>query len=111
MGLADLLQCAAARFDSAPVVVDDGFVGGGYGIPTTASREAVEITARSEALFVDHTYTAKAMAGLIARARAGAFEQDVDGALLAYRGAGGALRIKGKGKRDKGKGKRTRQDD
>lgn len=73
-GLADLLHCASARFDSAPVVVDDGFVGGGYGIPTTASRKAVEITARSEALFVDHTYTAKAMAGLIARARAGAFD-------------------------------------
>jgi len=73
-GLADLLRCDAARFDSASVVVDDGFVGGGYGVPTAASREAVDITARSEAIFLDHTYTAKAMAGLIARARTGAFD-------------------------------------
>jgi len=32
--------------------------------------------ATTEALFVDHTYTAKAMAGLIARARDGRFTGD-----------------------------------
>jgi D-cysteine desulfhydrase len=73
-GLADLLRCGSSRFDSVPVIVDDRFVGGGYGVPTTGSREAVDITARSEAVFLDHTYTAKAMAGLIARARAGTFD-------------------------------------
>ena len=31
---------------------------------------------RTEALFLDHTYTAKAMAGLIARCRAGQFDPD-----------------------------------
>ena len=50
--------------------VDDRFVGEGYGIPTTASREAIELTARTEAIFLDPTYTAKAMAGLIAYIRA-----------------------------------------
>ena len=68
-GLGDLLGCGAERFASAAVVVDDAFVGDGYGIPTAASREAIEITARSEAIFLDPTYTSKAMAGLIARAR------------------------------------------
>jgi 1-aminocyclopropane-1-carboxylate deaminase/D-cysteine desulfhydrase-like pyridoxal-dependent ACC family enzyme len=69
VGLGSLLGCGADRFTSAAVTVDDGFVGDGYGIPTRASREAIEITARTEAIFLDPTYTAKAMAGLIARAR------------------------------------------
>src|SRR5262249_41086295 len=52
-----------------PIVVDDSFVGDGYGIPTAASREAIELTARTEAIFLDPTYTAKAMAALIAYVR------------------------------------------
>ena len=74
-GLATLLDCGADRFSSVPVVVDDGFIGEGYGIPTMASREAVDLAARTEAIFVDHTYTAKALAGLIARVRSGLFDQ------------------------------------
>jgi 1-aminocyclopropane-1-carboxylate deaminase/D-cysteine desulfhydrase-like pyridoxal-dependent ACC family enzyme len=58
--------------------VDDGFVGDGYGIPTAASREAQETAARTEALFVDHTYTAKALAGLVAYARDGRIPADAD---------------------------------
>jgi 1-aminocyclopropane-1-carboxylate deaminase/D-cysteine desulfhydrase-like pyridoxal-dependent ACC family enzyme len=46
--------------------VDDSFVGEGYGIATTASREAIETAARCEAIFLDPTYTAKAMAAVIA---------------------------------------------
>jgi len=53
------------------IIVDDTMVGEGYGIPTNASREAQELFAQSEALFVDHTYTAKAAAALIARVRDG----------------------------------------
>lgn len=51
------------------VEVDDGFVGDGYGIATDASREAIDLVARTEALFLDPVYTAKAMAGLIAYVR------------------------------------------
>src|SRR5206468_3150827 len=51
-------------------------VGEGYGIPTPASREALELAARTEALFLDSTYTAKAMAGLMAHVRAGRFRSD-----------------------------------
>jgi 1-aminocyclopropane-1-carboxylate deaminase/D-cysteine desulfhydrase-like pyridoxal-dependent ACC family enzyme len=64
-----------ASFDGE-IVVDDTMVGEGYGIPTGASREAQELLARSEALFVDHTYTAKAAAALIAYARDGRFSSD-----------------------------------
>jgi len=60
----------AAR-TGAPVDVDDRFIGEGYGIPTRDSRQAQELAARTEALFLDPTYTAKAMAGLIGRCREG----------------------------------------
>ena len=58
------------------IIVDDTMVGEGYGIPTNASREAQQLLAQSEALFVDHTYTAKAAAALIAYVRDGRFSSD-----------------------------------
>ncbi len=62
---------ALAGSDAPPrrAEVSDSFVGEGYGIPTEASREAQILLARSEALIVDHTYTAKALAGLITLVR------------------------------------------
>ena len=61
---------------NVPVTVDDNFIGDGYGIATPASREAQTMAARTEALFVDHTYTAKALAALIAYVRAGRFRAE-----------------------------------
>jgi len=72
-GLPPLLGIDPHRFDDAVVEVDETFIGDGYGVPTEASREALELAVRREGFVLDHTYTAKAMAGLIARVRAGAF--------------------------------------
>jgi D-cysteine desulfhydrase/L-cysteate sulfo-lyase len=58
---------------SGAIEVDDSQVGGGYGVPTPASTEAMELVARSEGILLDPVYTAKAMAGLVARLRSGAF--------------------------------------
>jgi D-cysteine desulfhydrase len=63
------------EFD-ADIEVDDTRVGAGYGVPTDASREAQQLAARTEALFVDHTYTAKALGALIAFVREGKFSDD-----------------------------------
>ncbi len=68
-GLPPLLGVAPDSFASARIEVDDGWVGGGYGVPTAESREAIDMAARTEGLFLDPTYTAKAMAALIARVR------------------------------------------
>jgi 1-aminocyclopropane-1-carboxylate deaminase/D-cysteine desulfhydrase-like pyridoxal-dependent ACC family enzyme len=68
-GMPALLGVAENRFDHVTVTVDDRFVGGGYGVPTAESREAIDLCARTEALFLDPTYTAKAMAALIATYR------------------------------------------
>ncbi len=72
-GLESLLAAAPGTLAGAPVEVDDTFVGDGYGLPTRQSTEAIEICARREAVFLDPTYTSKAMAGLIARVRAREF--------------------------------------
>lgn len=61
---------------SDPVVVDDSFVGDGYGVPTPGSIEATELVARTEGIVLDPVYTAKAMAGLIARVRQGVWGRD-----------------------------------
>lgn len=68
--LESLLAIPPGSLSTAPIDVDDSFVGDGYGLSTHASTEAQVLTARNEGFFVDHTYTAKAMAGLIARVRA-----------------------------------------
>ena len=69
-GIGELLEIDAKMMaQGAAVEVDDRFVGDGYGIPTPESREAIELCARSDAIFLDPTYTAKAMAGLIAYVR------------------------------------------
>jgi 1-aminocyclopropane-1-carboxylate deaminase/D-cysteine desulfhydrase-like pyridoxal-dependent ACC family enzyme len=75
-GVAALTNTAPSRFAGALVDVDDEFVGGGYGVPTKASQEAIELLARTEAIFLDPTYTAKAMAGLVARVRRGGFSSN-----------------------------------
>lgn len=75
-GLFELLESGPEFRHRIAVDVDDRFVGGGYGVPTPESREAIELLARTEAIFLDPTYTAKAMAGLIARLRAREFTDD-----------------------------------
>jgi L-cysteate sulfo-lyase len=59
-GLGALLDGDAAQFEDTPVEIDDTYVGRGYGVPTKASREATSMFARTEAIFLDPTYTSKA---------------------------------------------------
>jgi D-cysteine desulfhydrase family pyridoxal phosphate-dependent enzyme len=75
-GLAPLIDVTLDCARQAIIEVDDAFVGEGYGVPTPESTKALELTARAEGLFVDHTYTAKAMAGLIDRVRRREFSSD-----------------------------------
>lgn len=54
-----------------PILVNDSFVGDGYGQPTDAMLDALAIVAQLEGIFLDPVYSGKAMAGLIALARQG----------------------------------------
>jgi D-cysteine desulfhydrase len=51
--------------------VDHDRFGSGYGAPTVACREALDLAARLEGLVLDPVYTGKALAGLIAAVREG----------------------------------------
>ncbi|MFN0177766.1 MAG: 1-aminocyclopropane-1-carboxylate deaminase/D-cysteine desulfhydrase [Gemmatimonadales bacterium] len=75
-GVGELLGTGEALNDSVTVEVDDGFVGTGYGEATPGSLEAQRLLARTEAVLVDHTYTAKALAGLLAYCRDGRIAAD-----------------------------------
>jgi D-cysteine desulfhydrase len=76
-GIGPLLGLDSSAFtDGVRIEVDDAFVGDGYGIPSDGSKEAQRAAARNEALFVDHTYTAKALAGLIAYCRDGRIDRN-----------------------------------
>jgi D-cysteine desulfhydrase family pyridoxal phosphate-dependent enzyme len=76
-GVADRLGAKLASLGAdQDAEIDDTQVGGGYGVPTPASIEALELVARREGILLDPVYTAKAMAGLIARIRAGEFTAD-----------------------------------
>ncbi|MEP7347283.1 MAG: pyridoxal-phosphate dependent enzyme, partial [Gemmatimonadaceae bacterium] len=74
---------AAERFEA-----DASFVGDGYGVPTEASREAQHLAASHEALFVDHWYTAKALAGVASYGRRGEFR---DGQTVMFWHTGGQV--------------------
>lgn len=58
------------------VEVDSDYIGAGYGVPTEGMVEAVKLLARTEGVLLDPVYSGKAMAGLIARVRRGAFARD-----------------------------------
>lgn len=58
------------------VVVNDDYLGQGYGQPTDAMVEAVNMLAQLEGLLLDPVYTGKAMAGLIDLVRRGTFKPD-----------------------------------
>ena len=55
--------------EGVPLVTLDDQVGEGYGIPTPASRQALQDFARLEGIVLDPTYTAKAAAGMMSRVR------------------------------------------
>jgi len=90
-GIGDLLAVDVGRERRhADIDVDDRFVGGGYGVPTDASREAIALTARTDAIFLDPTYTAKAMAALIAYVRQQRF---VSGQTVVFWHTGGQVAL------------------
>ncbi len=67
------LPAAARRYQASDLDVEHGFIGSTYGALLPAAEDAVAMCAAAESLRLDSIYTGKAMAALIARARAGGF--------------------------------------
>ncbi|HEY7522395.1 MAG TPA: pyridoxal-phosphate dependent enzyme [Candidatus Limnocylindrales bacterium] len=70
---------------AGPVEVDPAQLGAGYGVRSAAADEASALLARTEGILVDPIYTAKALAGLVAGVRSGAW----DGKRIVFWHAGG----------------------
>lgn len=72
MEMVELLDINPGSFKlKKDVEVDDSYIGSGYGIPTSECINAIRKLAREEAILIDHTYTGKAMAGLLDYVRKG----------------------------------------
>jgi 1-aminocyclopropane-1-carboxylate deaminase/D-cysteine desulfhydrase-like pyridoxal-dependent ACC family enzyme len=84
----DLLQGLAPLVglvvNPAEIELTDDQRGPAYGVATTAAREATDLLARTEGIFVDPIYTAKALAEVIARVRDGR----LDGTVLFWHAGG-----------------------
>ena len=63
-------------FDPRTLEVVAGHAGPAYGVPHTATLEALRLAARQEALVLDPVYSAKGLAGLIALLQAGRWRAD-----------------------------------
>ncbi|HEY7589372.1 MAG TPA: pyridoxal-phosphate dependent enzyme, partial [Candidatus Limnocylindrales bacterium] len=83
--LADLATMTGVAVDAGDVLLDGSQLGGGYGHRTAAAGEATRLLATTEGILVDPIYTAKALAWLVAAARAG----DLDGETVVFWHAGG----------------------
>lgn len=64
--------------------------GAGYSIPSQEGNEAIAMMLRQEGIVLDTCYTGKAFAGLIRRARAGAYRPE-DNVLFLHTGGAGGL--------------------
>jgi L-cysteate sulfo-lyase len=84
---ADLL---GMKFDEARVEVVAGHAGPAYGVPHTATIEAIKLAGRLEALPLDPVYSGKGLAGLIALIREGRWATS-DDVVFVHTGGGPAL--------------------
>jgi 1-aminocyclopropane-1-carboxylate deaminase/D-cysteine desulfhydrase-like pyridoxal-dependent ACC family enzyme len=83
--IADTVLALGATVADSAIDLDESHIGEGYGRPTSAAAEAAASLARSEGILVDPIYTAKALAGLVAGVRSGAW----DGERIVFWHAGG----------------------
>jgi 1-aminocyclopropane-1-carboxylate deaminase/D-cysteine desulfhydrase-like pyridoxal-dependent ACC family enzyme len=85
-GLTDLVGVTGtAPIAPEAIVLDGSQLRDGYGRRTAAAEDATGLLARTEGILVDPIYTAKALAALVARARAG----ELDGQTVLFWHCGG----------------------
>ena len=82
------LQCKI--LDKSDVIVDDEYIGSGYGEPTEGMVEATKLLAKKEAILLDPVYTGKGFAGLIGLIRKKKFSKN-DNVLFIH--TGGAVSL------------------
>lgn len=71
----DQLKQSGLRIQPEDLVIDRGYFGEGYEVPSEASTEAMKLLARTEGVVLDPVYTAKAFAGLLDYVKTGRIKQ------------------------------------
>jgi len=87
-----LAESTAALLTDEPlgvekVIVDDGYVGKGYGQPTEGTIAAINLIARREGVLLDPVYSGKGLAGMIGLIEQNYFDTDKDVIFLHTGGA------------------------
>ena len=85
-----LAKLGVNEISADQILVDDGYVGDGYGIPAASTLEAIKLAARLEGLLLDPVYTGRTMAGLIHFVRSGQIDAGAK-VLFIHTGGGPAL--------------------
>jgi 1-aminocyclopropane-1-carboxylate deaminase/D-cysteine desulfhydrase-like pyridoxal-dependent ACC family enzyme len=94
--VAGLAEEAAGRlgetihFSLDDILVNDGYLGQGYGIMGAPEREAIRLFAETEGLLLDPVYTGRAAAGLVDLIRRGFFKPE-ESVLFWHTGGASAL--------------------
>ena len=78
------------QFSAGEVLVNDAYIGGGYGVMGKPEIEAIKLFAEKEALLLDPVYTGRAAAGMIDLIRQGYFAP-TETVLFWHTGGGPAL--------------------
>ena len=60
-------------FSPEEILVNDDFIGAGYGVMGEAEMESIQLFAKLEGLFLDPVYTGRAAAGLLSLVQTGSF--------------------------------------
>ena len=85
-----LAKLQGPAIPASKILVDDGYVGEGYGIPAASTLEAITLAARMEGILLDPVYSGKGMAGLIGLVRQNFFKAS-DNVLFLHTGGMSAL--------------------
>ena len=87
-----LAAATAAQLIDTPLgvektLIDDGYVGAGYGLPTEGTIAAINLIARKEGVLLDPVYSAKGLAGMIGLTEQKFFDRQKDVVFLHTGGA------------------------
>lgn len=83
---------APKEMPSENIIIDDRFIGEGYGIPREDTIDAIKIFARTEGILLDPVYTGKGAAGLIQVIKEGKFDKSDN---IVFLHTGGAQSLPG----------------
>jgi D-cysteine desulfhydrase len=64
------------EFGADDFILNEHYLGAGYGVMGPLEKEAIEITARTEGILLDPVYTGRAMGGLINMIRSGELDKE-----------------------------------